>query len=102
LIDERALRSMKSNAVLVNTSCGAVIDEAALARALAERWIHAAGLDVFEREPEVHPALIQLDNVVLAPHIASATETTRARMARSVAEDILRVLRGEAPRQRVV
>lgn len=102
LIDERALRSMKPSAVLVNTSRGAVIDEAALARALSERWIQAAGLDVFEREPEVHPALLSLDNVVLAPHIASATEATRAKMARAVAEDILRVLRGEEPRQRVV
>lgn len=101
LLDESALRSMKKQSVLVNTSRGPVVDEAALAKALREGWIAGAGLDVFEREPEIHPALLDLDNVVLAPHVASATEATRAKMARAVAEDILRVLRGEAPRQRV-
>lgn len=101
LLDARALERMKPSSVLVNTSRGAVIDEAALAQALLERRISGAGLDVFEREPEVHPALLSLDNVVLAPHVASATEATRARMARAVAEDILRVLRGEPPHQRV-
>jgi glyoxylate reductase len=102
LLDERALRSMKPSSVLVNTSRGAVIDEASLAKALREGWIAAAGLDVFEREPEIHPEFLDLDNVVLAPHVASATEATRARMARCVAEDVLRVLRGERPEQRVV
>jgi glyoxylate reductase len=101
LFDDKALSRLKPSSILVNTSRGAVIDEAALAQALLERRIAGAGLDVFEREPEIHPALLALDNVVLAPHVASATEATRAKMARAVAQDILRVLRGEPPHQRV-
>jgi glyoxylate reductase len=101
LVDAPMLARMKPSAVLVNTSRGSVVDETALAAALERRQIAAAGLDVFEREPEVEPRLLALDNVVLAPHVASATLETRAAMARAVAEDIQRVLRGEAPFNRV-
>lgn len=101
LIDARALARMKKSAILINTTRGPVVDEAALADALAAGLIGGAALDVFEREPEVHAALLGRDDVVLAPHIASATDETRARMARSVAEDILRVLAGEPPRSPV-
>src|SRR6059036_2689661 len=72
LINAQSLRTMKKTAYLVNASRGPVVDEAALAQALKEGRIAGAGIDVFEREPEVHPALIGLPNVVLAPHIASA------------------------------
>jgi glyoxylate reductase len=102
LFDRNALARLKPDAIVVNTSRGAVIDEAALVEVLREHRIAGAGLDVFEREPELHPGLLELDNVVLSPHVASSTEATRATMARAVAEDILRVLRGEAPKQRVV
>jgi glyoxylate reductase len=80
LIDERALALMKPTAVLVNTSRGPIVDEAALARALAEGRIAGAALDVFEREPEVTDALLRLDNVVLTPHLGSATLETREAM----------------------
>jgi glyoxylate reductase len=80
LIDAGALARMKPNAVLVNTSRGPIIDEAALAGALAERRIAGAALDVFEREPEVTEALLSLENVVLTPHLGSATLETREAM----------------------
>jgi len=80
LIDRRALSLMKPTAVLVNTSRGPVVDEEALARALAERRIAGAALDVFEREPEVTEALLELENVVLVPHLGSATLETREAM----------------------
>src|SRR5918999_860376 len=76
LISERELGLMKETAVLVNTSRGPVVDEAALADALAEGRIFAAGLDVYEEEPKVHPKLLELENVVLAPHIGSASVET--------------------------
>ena len=80
LIGERELGLMKPTAYLVNTSRGPVLDEAALARALAEGRIAGAALDVFEREPDVQPALLGLDNVVLVPHLASATHEAREAM----------------------
>ncbi len=101
LIDARALSLMKPTSVLVNTSRGAVIDEAALVHALQAGRIAGAGLDVFEHEPAVLEPLLSLESVVLAPHVASATDATRAKMARAVADDILRVLRGEPPLHRV-
>src|SRR3712207_6588339 len=92
LIGAEELGRMKIEAVLVNTSRGPVVDEAALAEALAEQRIFAAGLDVYENEPEVHPKLLELENVVLAPHIGSASIETRDRMAVLAAENIVAVL----------
>jgi glyoxylate reductase len=98
LIDAPALERMKPEAVLVNTSRGPVVDEAALADALAEGRIFAAGLDVYEEEPEVHPKLLELENVVLAPHIGSGSIETRGKMAVLAAENLAAVLRGEQPK----
>lgn len=96
LIDERALRSMKKSAILVNAARGPIVDEAALARALSEKWIAAAGLDVFEEEPKIHPALVPLTNVVMAPHIASASLETRVAMSTLAVKNCLAVLEGKA------
>ena len=97
LIDEAALRSMKKTAILVNAARGPIVDEAALVRALTERWIAAAGLDVFEEEPKIHPGLLPLDNVVMAPHIASASFDTRVAMSTLALKNCLAVLEGKAP-----
>jgi glyoxylate reductase len=97
LIDARTLRMMKKTAYLVNASRGPVVDEAALARALREGWIAGAGLDVFENEPEIHPELLGLQNVVLSPHIGSASRETRIRMASLAVENCLAVLEGRTP-----
>ena len=94
LIDAAALRKMKPTAVLINTSRGPVVDERALAEALRDRVIAAAGLDVYEREPAVEPLLMELENVVLLPHVASASEKTRTRMAVRAAQNILAFLDG--------
>jgi glyoxylate reductase len=98
LIGTTELGRMKPEAVIVNTSRGPVVDEAALADALAEGRIFAAGLDVYENEPEVHPKLLELENVVLAPHIGSASVETRDRMAVLAAENIVAILSGEEPK----
>jgi len=97
LIGERELRTMKKTAVLVNTARGPVIDEKALAKALKEKWIFGAGLDVYENEPMVNEELLSLDNVVLAPHIGSATVETRSRMAMMAVENIIAALEGKVP-----
>jgi glyoxylate reductase len=97
LIGAPQLARMKPTAVLVNTSRGPVVDEAALAAALRDGQIFAAGLDVFEREPEVHPDLLGLDNVVLAPHIASGSVRTRSEMSVLAVRNLLAGLRGERP-----
>ena len=97
LIDPRRLALMKRDAVLVNTSRGPVVDEEALAVALEEGAIFAAGLDVYEREPEVHPRLLAAPRTVLLPHIGSASLATRTRMARVAAENAVAVLAGERP-----
>lgn len=98
MIGERELRAMKKSAVLVNTARGAVVDEEALARALREGWIAAAGLDVFEKEPlPPDSPLTKLDNVVLAPHIGSATRETRVSMAELVAKNLIAFFKGEVP-----
>ena len=97
LIDSAALRQMRSDAYLVNTSRGPIVDEAALVKALRGNKIAGAALDVFENEPEVHPDLRELDNVVLIPHLGSATIETRTAMAVLAADNALAVLGGEKP-----
>lgn len=97
LIGERELGLMKENAILINTSRGPVVDEAALVRSLKEERIRGAGLDVYEREPELSRGLAELDNVVLSPHAGSATVETRGRMAIVAAENLLAGLAGETP-----
>ncbi len=97
LINEAALRTMKRTAILVNAARGPIVDEAALVRALTEGWIAGAGLDVFEEEPKIHPGLLLLTNVVLAPHIASASRDTRLAMATLAVRNCLAVLEGKPP-----
>ncbi len=91
------LARMKSSATLTNIARGGIVDDAALAQALAERRIAAAGLDVFEGEPKVHPALLTVPNVVLTPHIASASVKTRLAMADLAADNLIAVLTGGKP-----
>ena len=98
LIGPGELDKMKPTAVLVNTSRGPVVDEGALADALSEGRIFAAGLDVYEEEPKVHPKLLALENAVLAPHIGSGSQETRDRMAVLAAENVVAVLAGEGPK----
>lgn len=97
LIGERELRLMKPTAFLVNTSRGPIIDEAALVRALAERRIGGAGLDVYEHEPRVSPELIAMSNVVLTPHLGSAVLELREAMAHVVVDNILAIIEGRRP-----
>jgi glyoxylate reductase len=97
LIDATALERMRGDAYLVNTARGPVVDEAALAAGLRDGAIAGAALDVFEREPEVHPDLLGLDNVVLVPHLGSATVETRTAMAELAAANAIAVLAGEDP-----
>jgi len=101
LIGAPQLALMKRSAILVNTARGPIVDEAALVAALETGTIAGAGLDVFEDEPRVHPGLLGRDEVVLVPHIGSATRATRARMAELALTDAARVLRGERPRNPV-
>jgi glyoxylate reductase len=97
LIGAAELKQMKKSAILINTSRGPVVDEAALARALDQAWIAGAGLDVFENEPQVHPELLRLENVVLAPHIASASIDTRREMSMLAARNAVAALEGQRP-----
>jgi len=97
LMGAREFALMKPMAFFVNTARGAVVDEAALARALAERRIAGAGLDVFEDEPRVEPALLPLSNVVLTPHLGSAVRELRESMAHIVVDNILALLEGKRP-----
>lgn len=96
-IGEKEFGIMKDTAILINTSRGPVIDEKALVKALKERQIWAAGLDVFENEPDIEPELIELDNVVVLPHIASATIETRTNMGIIAARNIIQFFKGEKP-----
>jgi glyoxylate reductase len=97
LIGERELRMMKSSACLINTARGPIVDESSLVEALKMGRIRAAGLDVYENEPLLSPGLAELDNVVLLPHVGSATVETRTRMANMAADNLLAGLRGERP-----
>jgi glyoxylate reductase len=97
LIGAAELRRMKPTAVLVNTARGPIVDEAALAGALRAGEIAAAGLDVFEREPEVHPDLLGLDNVTIVPHLGTATVETRVAMGMTAADNLLAALEGRRP-----
>lgn len=97
LINKRTLARMKRSAILVNTARGSAVDEEALAWALDARLIAGAALDVYEREPDVHPALNDHQNVLLAPHLGSATRETRTAMAELAVRNVLAVLAGEAP-----
>ena len=97
LIGAEQLKLMKPTAILVNTSRGPVVDEAALVEALRNRTIWGAGLDVFENEPKVHPGLLELPNAVLVPHIGSATVATRLKMCMLAAENVIAALEGRKP-----
>jgi len=97
LIGQTELARMKRSAYLVNTTRGPVVDEAALAWALRHSLIAGAALDVYEREPEVHADLLSLENVVLAPHLGSATTETRTAMADLAASNVIAVLGGQPP-----
>ncbi len=101
LLDERRLNLLPRDAVVVNTARGEIIDEAALARCLADGKLAGAGLDVYEREPAVEPALLALDNVVLAPHLGSATSESRSAMGEKVIANITGFLAHDDPPNRV-
>ena len=97
LMDRRRLARMKRSAFLVNASRGPVVDEAALVWALDQRLISGAALDVYEHEPEIHPDLISFDNVVLSPHLGTATRETRLAMAELAVSNVVAVLGGRPP-----
>ena len=97
LIDKKALARMKRSAYLINTARGPVVDEEALAWALQQRLIAGAALDVYEREPIIHPDLFPLENVLLVPHLASGTTETRTAMAELAADNVIAVLSGRPP-----
>jgi glyoxylate reductase len=97
LIDGQRLALMRPDAYLVNTARGPIVDEAALADALTRKAIAGAGLDVFEHEPEIHPGLLGLENVVLFPHLGSATIETRTAMGVLAAHNVVAVLNGDPP-----
>jgi glyoxylate reductase len=88
---------MKPTAILINTARGPIVDEAALVRALSEKRIAGAGLDVFENEPQVHPGLLPLENVVLVPHLGSAVREVREAMANEVVDNIIAMIEGKRP-----
>jgi glyoxylate reductase len=97
LIDKKALARMKRSAYLINTARGPVVDEAALAWALQQRLIAGAALDVYEKEPVIHPDLFALENVLLVPHLGSGTTETRTGMAELAADNVIAVLSGRPP-----
>jgi glyoxylate reductase len=96
-VSVKELKLMKKTAHLINASRGPVVDEVALVQALRERWIAGAGLDVYEHEPQIAPGLMELDNVTLAPHIASASVETRTKMAVMAATNLVQALQGRRP-----
>lgn len=97
LIGAAQLKMMKSTAILINSTRGGVVDDVALIEALRAGTIRAAGLDVFENEPRLHPGFLELDNVVLAPHVGSSTEATRRAMAMTAAKNLVAALTGGTP-----
>lgn len=97
LMDENRLKLMKPTAYLINTSRGPIVDEKVLAKALKEGWIRGTAIDVFENEPKVEPGLLKLNNIILTPHIASATKETRSAMAALAAKNIIEALEGRVP-----
>ncbi len=97
LIGAKELKMMKPGAILINTSRGPIVDEAALAKALKSGRLASAGLDVFEREPEIHPELLKLENVVLLPHVGSSTDAARRKMLETALRNCLAALKGEVP-----
>jgi len=97
LINENNIKLMRPDTVIINTARGPIIEEKALVKALQEKRIFGAGLDVFEKEPEMEPGLVDLDNVVIEPHIGSATIDTRNNMAIIAAKNIIQALSGETP-----
>jgi glyoxylate reductase len=102
LFNARTLALMKPRAILINTARGPIVDEAALADALASKRLYGAGLDVFEQEPRVHPGLMGLDNVVMTPHVGSGEEKYRALMAEITWTNARAILEGREPPNRVV
>jgi len=97
LIGENEFSKMKKNCILINTARGPIIDEQALVKALKDNKIFGAGLDVYENEPEITKELLELNNVVLTPHIGSASSETRNKMSEMAANNIIKVLNGEEP-----
>jgi glyoxylate reductase len=97
LIDKKAIARMKRSAYLINTARGPVVDEAALAWALQQHLLAGAALDVYEQEPAIHPDLLQLENVLLVPHLGSATTETRTAMAGLAVDNVIAVLGGHPP-----
>jgi glyoxylate/hydroxypyruvate/2-ketogluconate reductase len=97
LIGEADLAKMKRSAILVNNARGGIVDDAALVRALREGTIRGAALDVYEGEPKLNPGFLSLENAVLAPHVASSTEATRAAMAMTAAKNLVAALTGSKP-----
>ena len=97
MIGEKELKKMKESAIIINTSRGRVLDEKALVKALKNKWIFGAGLDVYEHEPKISEELKKLDNLILQPHSASATIDTRTKMAVVAAENMIKGLKGEIP-----
>jgi len=102
LVGTKELQTMKKTAVLINTARGPVVDEAALVEALKSKIIFAAGLDVYEEEPKIHPGLFALENVVMLPHIGSATVHARNEMSQLAADNLLAMLRGERGKTQIV
>lgn len=95
IINEAVMKALGPQGVLINVARGSVVDEAALARCLADGSLGAAALDVFEEEPKVHPALMTLDNVVLQPHVGSATHDTRLAMGNLAIDNLLAFFAGQ-------
>lgn len=102
LIGEKEFRLMKKNAIFINTSRGPVVDEKALVKALKNKWIFGAGIDVYEHEPKLTPGLTKLNNIILTPHTASATQVARNKMAELVIKNIIAALEEKIPPNNVI